>query len=59
MAKSISDDEWEPSEALLGTWYVKELMQENKRLKQLAHDLQKEIESMMLESRETHELEEK
>jgi len=36
-----------------------ELMQENKRLKKLAHDLQKEIEFMVLESRETHELEEK
>jgi len=36
-----------------------ELMQENKRLKLLAHDLQKEIEFMVLESRETHELEEK
>ena len=36
-----------------------ELVEENKRLKQLAHDLQKEIEFMVLESRETHELEEK
>ena len=36
-----------------------ELEEENKRLKQLAHDLQKEIEFMVLESRETHELEEK
>ena len=36
-----------------------ELEEENKRLKQLAHDLQKEIEFMVLESQETHELEEK
>jgi len=36
-----------------------ELEKENKRLQQLAHDLQKEIEFMVLESRETHELEEK
>ena len=36
-----------------------ELMQENKRLKKLAHDLQHEIELKVLESRETHELEEK
>ena len=38
---------------------ILELEIENKRLKQLAHDLQKEIEFMVLESRETHELEEK
>ena len=36
-----------------------ELEEENKRLKKLAHDLQKEIEFMVLESLETHELEEK
>jgi len=36
-----------------------ELMQENKRLKKLAHDLQHEIEVKVLESQETHELEEK
>ena len=36
-----------------------EVEEENKRLKLLAHDLQKEIEFMVLESRETHELEEK
>ena len=36
-----------------------ELEEENKRLKLLAHDLQKEIEFMVLESQETHELEEK
>jgi hypothetical protein len=36
-----------------------ELEEENKRLKLLAHGLQKEIEFMVLESRETHELEEK
>ena len=35
------------------------LMQENKRLKKLAHDLQHEIEVKALESHETHELEEK
>jgi len=38
---------------------VVELEKENKRLKKLAHDLQKEIEFMVLESQETHELEEK
>ena len=38
---------------------VLELEKENKRLKKLAHDLQKEIEFMVLESQETHELEEK
>jgi len=38
---------------------VLELEQENKRLKKLAHDLQKEIEVKALESQETHELEEK
>ena len=36
-----------------------ELEEENKRLKKLAHDLQKEIEFMVLENREPHELEEK
>jgi len=36
-----------------------EMMQENKRLKLLVDDLQKEIEFMVLESQETHELEEK
>ena len=36
-----------------------ELEQENKRLELLAHDLQQEIEFMVLESQETHELEEK
>ena len=36
-----------------------ELEKENKRLKKLAHDLQHEIEVKVLESRETHELEEK
>jgi len=38
---------------------VLELEKENKRLKKLAHDLQKEIEVKVLESQETHELEEK
>ena len=32
------------------------LVLENKRLKQLAHDLQHEIEGKALESQETHEL---
>ena len=36
-----------------------ELEEENKSLKKLAHDLQKEIDFMVLESQETHELEEK
>ena len=39
--------------------WMRELEDENKRLKLLAHDLQKEIEFMVLESQETHELEEK
>jgi len=38
---------------------LEKLIQENKRLKLLAHDLQKEIEVKVLESQETHELEEK
>ena len=58
MAKSIANGD-EPSEALLGTWYVKELMQENKILKKLVNDLQLEIEKAVLLSREIHELEEK
>ena len=41
------------------TEWILELEKENKRLKKLAHDLQKEIEFMVLESLETHELEEK
>ena len=54
---NLYDPEWEllqmtPKELL-------ELMQENKRLKKLAHDLQHEIEVKALESQETHELEEK
>jgi len=36
-----------------------DLILENIRLKKLAHDLQKEIELKVLESLETHELEEK
>jgi len=39
--------------------HVKTLMLENKRLKKLAHDLQHEIELKVLQSLETHELEEK
>jgi hypothetical protein len=38
---------------------ILELEKENKRLIKMAHDLQKEIEFMVLENRETHELEEK
>ena len=38
---------------------VDDLILENKRLKKLAHDLQKEIEVKVSESQETHELEEK
>ena len=38
---------------------VLELEKENKRLKLEAHDLQKMIEFMVLESQEPHELEEK
>jgi len=38
---------------------IAKLLEENKRLKLLAHDLQKEIEVKVLESQETHELEEK
>jgi len=41
------------------SYQVDELIRENKRLKKLAHDLQKEIEFMVFESHETHELEEK
>jgi len=38
---------------------IDDLMLENKRLKKLAHDLQHEIELKVLQSLETHELEEK
>ena len=60
------DPQWDRVVRTIQTHYgmydkirVLELEEENKRLKLLAHDLQKEIEFMVLESRETHELEEK
>ena len=60
------DPEWDRVVRQLETHYgmydkirVLELEKENKRLKKLAHDLQKEIEVKVLESQETHELEEK
>jgi len=46
---------WIPAYKIL----IENLTAENKRLKKLAHDLQHEIEVKVLESRETHELEEK
>ena len=65
MANQI-DPEWDRVVRQLGVHFWRdhktqflELEEENKRLKLLAHDLQKEIEFMVLESRETHELEEK
>ena len=60
------DPEWDRVVRQLETHYgmydkirVLELEKENKRLKKLAHDLQHEIEVKVLESQETHELEEK
>ena len=60
------DPQWDRVVRTIQTHYgmydkirVLELEKENKRLKKLAHDLQKEIEFMVLESQETHELEEK
>jgi len=60
------DPEWDRVVRTIQTHYgmydkirVLELEKENKRLKKLAHDLQKEIEVKVLESQETHELEEK
>jgi len=60
------DPQWDRVVRTIQTHYgmydkirVLELEKENKRLKLLAHDLQKEIEFMVLESQETHELEEK
>ena len=60
------DPQWDRVVRQLETHYgmydkirVLELEKENKRLKKLAHDLQKEIEVKVLESQETHELEEK
>ena len=63
---NLYDPEWDRVVRQLETHYgmydkirVLELEKENKRLKKLAHDLQKEIEVKVLESQETHELEEK
>ena len=60
------DPQWDRVVRTIQTHYgmydkirVLELEEENKRLKLLAHGLQKEIEFMVLESQETHELEEK
>ena len=60
------DPQWDRVVRTIQTHYgmydkirVLELEEENKRLELLAHDLQKEIEFMVLESQETHELEEK
>ena len=53
----VSEEEYKFVRALYAQY--DDLMDENKRLKKLAHDLQKEIEFMVLESHETHELEEK
>jgi len=60
------DPQWDRVVRTIQTHYgmydkirVLELEKENKRLKKLAHDLQKEIEMKVLESQETHELEEK
>ena len=60
------DPQWDRVVRTIQTHYgmydkirVLELEKENKRLKKLAHDLQKEIEVKALESQETHELEEK
>ena len=60
------DPQWDRVVRTIQTHYgmydkirVLELEQENKRLELLAHDLQHEIEVKVLESRETHELEEK
>ena len=63
---NLYDPQWDRVVRTIQTHYgmydkirVLELEKENKRLKKLAHDLQKEIEVKVLESRETHELEEK
>ena len=63
---NLYDPEWDRVVRQLEVHYWRdhkteflELEEENKRLKKLAHDLQKEIEFMVLESLETHELEEK
>ena len=52
---NLQDTYWIPAYKIL----IENLTAENKRLKKLAHDLQKEIELQVLESLETHELEEK
>ena len=63
---NLYDPQWDRVVRTIQTHYgmydkirVLELEKENKRLKKLAHDLQKEIEVKALESQETHELEEK
>jgi len=63
---NLYDPQWDRVVRTIQTHYgmydkirVLELEKENKRLKKLAHDLQKEIEVKVLESQETHELEEK
>jgi hypothetical protein len=63
---NLYDPQWDRVVRTIQTHYgmydkirVLELEKENKRLKKLAHDLQKEIEMKVLESQETHELEEK
>ena len=63
---NLYDPQWDRVVRTIQTHYgmydkirVLELEKENKRLKKLAHDLQHEIEVKVLESRETHELEEK
>ena len=42
MAKSTANGD-EPSDELVGTWYVQELLQENQRLKKLVNELEQEI----------------
>ena len=63
---NLYDPQWDRVVRTIQTHYgmydkirVLELEKENKRLKKLAHDLQHEIEVKVLESQETHELEEK
>ena len=62
----LYDPQWDRVVRTIQTHYgmydkirVLELEKENKRLKLEAHDLQKMIEFMVLESQEPHELEEK
>jgi len=57
MAKS---EEYERNMSHVANYeYAFSLIEKNKRLKKLVNDLQKEIELKVLESQETHELEEK